>query len=472
MRTVCSKHRIAKYRALVLMLCASMLFGAIFTSCNSESDLSNSSENSSADQTVTVFRVVKDIPAGAKITTGKLEEVALPKVQTAIGAISDPDLFSGKYAAINLEEGDILIQEYISDEPVHNKADVTLDKKNFGFKDLGYTVVTDYVTPNLGNDLADELQTIFDMKASVNKVIYFPEGEYIISKPLKTSANGGSSISIKLSPNAIIKAADNWDTTNGAMIQLGEKNKINNIDIIGSNYYIEGGIIDGNGEADGIALNGGRETSIRNLSVINTDTGVFWNKLGQVADSDLENVTIIGNGKIGSIGIRIEGSDSTFTNMRISNVQTGVLVNAPAHIFRNIYVTYIPNPILDTVYDSSYGFRSEDHRCWFDTCVSEGFSTAFSLSRRGDTLASCVASWENVYGTGRQVAISATYGKYNGVSRSVAAYFSGPKQKCEYLVAPNGGSGTIYDPIFDESAVNSLLYKEYLRTSARTTASE
>ncbi|MBP3369602.1 MAG: hypothetical protein J6L85_02515 [Clostridia bacterium] len=472
MRTVCSKRRTAKLKALVLMLCVSMLFGTVFTSCNSGSNLPDSSENGSADQTVTVFRVVKDMSAGAKITAAKLEEVVLPKSQIAIGAISDPELFSGKYAAIDLEVGDILVKAHISDEPVRNKVEVTLEKKNFGFKDLGYVVVTDHVTPNKGDDLADALQKIFDMKTSINKVIYFPEGEYIISKPLKTSANGTSSISIKLSPNAIIKAADNWDRSNGAMIQLGEKNQINNIDIIGSNYYIEGGIIDGNGKADGIALNGGRETSIRNLSVINTDTGVFWNKKGQVADSDLENVTIIGNGKIGSIGIRIEGSDSTFTNMRISNVQTGVLVNAPAHIFRNIQVTYVPNPILDSVYESSYGFRSEDHRCWFDTCISEGFSTAFSLSSRGDTLASCVASWKTAYGSGKQVAISATYGKYNGIARSVAAYFSGPKDKCEYLVAPQGGSGMIYDPTFDENAVNSTLYKEYIRTSARTEISE
>ncbi len=458
--------------ALCCLLCILMLLPSALVSCNSGAPDVDGVSSDASDDTVTVFRVIKDIPMGAKLTSAKVEEVTLPISQASIGAVSDSELFVGKYAAIDLEEGDIIIQDHISDKAVSKNVEVALENRDFGFNDYGYVVVTDYVTPNQGNDLADALQKVFDMKRSINSVIYFPEGEYIISKPLKTSANGLSSICIKLSPNAVIKAIDDWDESQGAMIQLGERNKINNVDIIGSNYYIEGGIIDGSGRADGVAINGGRETSIRNLAIINTYTGLHWNKIGQVVDSDAENITIIGNGKVGSVGLHVKGSDSTFTNMRISNVQIGVWMQGPAHILRNIQVTYVPNDILDSNYDASYGFLSAEHRCWYDTCTSEGFATAFSLSQKGDTLASCVASWKKAYGTGKQVAIAATTGRYTGVVRSVAAYFSGPKEKCEYLVAPRGGTGVIYDPMFDENAVNSSLYKEYIRTSARAAVSE
>ena len=455
--------------SLCCLLCFLMLLSITLISCNSGS---SDAYGAQSDEVITVFRVIKDMPAGSKITSAKVEELTLPISQVSIGAVSDSALFVGKYAAIDLEEGDIIVQDHISDKSVSNELEVTLENKDFGFEDYGCIVVTDYLTPNSKEDVADELQALLDKKSSIKHVIYFPDGEYIISKPLKTSANGAFSISLKLSPNAVIKAIDNWDASQGAMIQLGQNNQINNVDIIGSNYYIDGGIIDGSGRADGIALNGGRETSVRNVKIINTKTGMHWNKKGQVADSDAENITIIGNGEIGSIGLRVEGSDNTFSNMRISNVQTGVLLQSPANILRNIQVTYVPNDILDANYRYSYGFRSEDHRCWFDTCTSEGFATAFSLSQRSDTLASCVASWEKVYGDGTQIAISVTKGQYTGVVRSVAAYFSAPKEKCEYLVAPSGGTGAIYDPIFDENAVNSSLYKEYLKTSAKTAISE
>jgi hypothetical protein len=363
-----------------------------------------------------------------------------------------------------METGDFFVERYISAEKLPDEQEkAELANNNFGFRDYGFIVVTDYLTPNTGKDLYPELQKLFNSAKYANKVIYFPDGEYIISKPLLTSSQGTQSVSIKLSNNAVIKASDDWDDSDGAMIKLGAISKINNIDIIGANYYIEGGIIDGNGVANGISIDFGRETSVRNITIVNTQIGLHWNNLGKVVDSDAENITIIGNGEQGSIGLRIEGSDSTFTNMRISNVQTGVDIHSPAHILRNIHATYIPNSRLDMMYESSCGFSVGDHRCWFDTCVSEGFSTAFSIAAKS-TLTECVAKWKEAYGTGKQVAVKNHHGKFNCVVRSLVAEFSGPRDKCELLVAPSGGTGALYDPIFDENAVNGSAYKEYLRS--------
>ena len=82
-----------------------------------------------------------------------------------------------------------------------------------------------------------------------------------------------------------------------------------------------------------------------------------------------------------------------------------------------------------------------------------------------DVLNSCVATWDTVYG--RQVAIKGWGQNFRGVARGVIAEFTAPKSECEYLVSNSGCKGAIYDPIFDENAVNSTVYKEYLRSSTK-----
>ena len=450
-----------KRRALCLLLSIALLLSLPLFSCNTADQPITEDDNA----TVTIFRLKEDMPLGTKITSPKFEEVTVLAKQAAVGAVTDISTVVGKYSAVDLEAGDILIESDISEEkPNPPKVKVELEDNDFGFKDYNRIVVTEYVTASQGNDIADELRSLLSRAVYYNSVIYFPDGEYLISKPLVTSSLGTNSVALKFSANAVLKATDDWDKSQGAMIQLGGRDNSYDIDILGSNYFVEGGIIDGNGRADGISIECGREASIRNLTIVNTVTGLHFNNFGHVVDSDAENITIIGNGAPGSIGLRIEGSDSTFTNMRISNVQTGVQIHSPAHILRNIRVTYISNPRLDAVYTASFGFKSGDHRCWFDTCISDGFSTAFVLSYRGDTFQSCVATWDEVYGP--QIAFSTAHKSFTSVIRSFVAHFTAPKEQCEFLVAPSGGSGAIYDPMFDENAVNSDAYKEYIRSSA------
>lgn len=83
-------------------------------------------------------------------------------------------------------------------------------------KDLGYVVVTDYVKANTGEDLADALQNIID--SNPRKTIYFPDGEYMISKPLCTSSDAKYAVSLNLSNFAVIKATKDW-SSDEAMIR-------------------------------------------------------------------------------------------------------------------------------------------------------------------------------------------------------------------------------------------------------------
>lgn len=110
------------------------------------------------------------------------------------------------------------------------------------------------------------------------------------------------------------------------MIRLGETHRANDIRTVGSNYYFEGGIIDGNGIANVISIDGGRETVIRNVSIEHTRVGIHIKKgaNNNSSDAGVFGVDIVGNGKPDSIGVLIQGSDNSLTNLRIADVFIGV----------------------------------------------------------------------------------------------------------------------------------------------------
>ena len=186
-----------------------------------------------------------------------------------------------------------------------------------------YVVVTDYVQPNTGEDVSDALQEL--IFANPNRTIFFPDGEYLLSKPICTPANPVNAVSLKLATFAKLKAMDSW-TEKEAVVRMGAAEPYNSIYIPGSNYYFEGGIIDGNGKANGISVDSGRETAIHHVSIKNTEIGIHikWGANNRSSDSDIFNVNIVGNHSKTSIGVFLEGHDNTLTNMRIAGVHVGI----------------------------------------------------------------------------------------------------------------------------------------------------
>ena len=138
-------------------------------------------------------------------------------------------------------------------------------------REFGYIIVTDYIEANTGKDVSDELQKL--ILDNPNRTIYFPDGEYILAKPICTPANPIHSVALQLSTYAVLKAADTWSDEE-AMIRLGAAEPFNDINTIGSNYSFKGGIIDGNGVAIGISIYSGRETLIREVSIKHTQIGL------------------------------------------------------------------------------------------------------------------------------------------------------------------------------------------------------
>ena len=468
MNSMRSKRRNSRLCVLGLALCLTMLLGIFATSCNggapeATEGTSTEGQDSTTPKVISVLRLKEDLEAGEKITSAKFEAVEMDSSKVWIGAITDPEAVIGKYAQKNMVVGDFFLPHDIGDDkPKVKPQKVVLDEKDWGIEDMGFVVITEFLNANTGEDIASKIQKVIDTHPQ--SVIYFPDGEYLIGSPIKTSSNGGLAVSLKLSDNAVIKATDDWAKSSGAMIRLGGTKQLNSINIIGSNYYIEGGIIDGSGRADGVAVDHGRETSVRDVTIVNTNVGLHVKDgaNGGSSDADIENIRIYGNGSPSSVGLLIEGWDNTFSNMRIANVQTGVRVTTAANLIRDIQVTYISNPKSAPLQSTSVGFEDLGDRNWYDNCSSIDFATAFKIEASRSFLTSCVAKWTQAQkDSAKQVAIYTSH-TWRSLARSVAAYFTAPAARCEYLVAAADGRGNIVDPIFDTAAVNGKTYEGYL----------
>ena len=338
-------------------------------------------------------------------------------------------------------------------------------------KRLGYLVVTDYLKANTGEDLIETLQSI--VYSNPNRVIYFPDGEYQISKSLRTSAHGSVSVALELSENAVIKAHKDWDKENGALIRLGGgPNVTGEVNTPGSNYYIKGGTIDGNGIADGISIDCGRENSIRELKIINTNVGLHLRRPqtgnGTSSDADIDKLTIIGNGSDTSVGMLIEGWDNTYSNIQISNVKLGVKVSTAANMFRNVRCTISPDMPVASLYEQSVGFSDYGNRNWFVNCVSTNFATGYILNSPCSVIEGGKARWTDDFANRGEQAAIRTADKWNSVAKALAAEFTAPAENCYYIVANQGGDGKLIDSVFDAAAVNSDAYdnsKSYFFTN-------
>lgn len=325
---------------------------------------------------------------------------------------------------------------------------------------MNYVIVTDFIDVKENKDISDELQRVIDNNP--NRTIFFPDGEYYLSKPIFTPAEPKKSVSLKLSNYAKIIAADDWNG-DGALVRLGGKDFANDIRTNGSNYYFEGGIIDGSGVADGISIDGGRETAVRNVSIKHTRIGLHIKRGANYgsSDADIYGVNIVGNKSLDSIGLLVEGWDNTFTNMRISDVFIGVWLKASGNMLRNIHPLYT----LDYEdFEHSCGFISDEGKPdnWFDFCYSDQFAIGF-LIKDHIVMQNCFCFWYSPR-EGIHTAVKSV-GEFKSIISNMVVGFFGHEAKNIVLDAEKGGRGIIQNLILNNKPeeIDDETYKEYLQ---------
>ncbi|MBQ3536956.1 MAG: hypothetical protein IJA39_00095 [Clostridia bacterium] len=319
-----------------------------------------------------------------------------------------------------------------------------------------YVNILDYVNSDGVTDVASDIQAVID--ANPNRVIFFPDGEYLVSAPILTPANPSKSVSLKLSDFAVVRASSDFPMGE-AVIQLGGKDAFNDTHTPGSNYSLEGGVIDGSGIANGVSINSGRETAVRNTSIKNAVIGlhIMYGANNGSSDSDITGINIIGNGSPESVGILLEGFDNTLTNIRIGNIHTGVHVKSAGNILRNIHPLYYSD---FNYYESSCGFLIDTGNNWFDYCYADNFATGYRMTSNDHcTFVNSFCYWYTDRG-GIQTVFKFDK-QFNSDINGLKAGFNGDAVKNILLVGEIGGTGTIEDIDADTSACESKAYMAY-----------
>ena len=325
----------------------------------------------------------------------------------------------------------------------------------------GYVVVTDYIEANTGKDVSDALQQIIN--DNPHKTIYFPDGEYVLAKPICTPADPRIAVSLELSCFAIIKAADGWDSPE-ALVRMGGIHPYNSITIPGSNYYFKGGVIDGNGVANGISIDSGRETLISHVSIKNTQVGVHIKRGANngSSDADIEMVNVVGNNKPDSIGLLIEGWDNTVKNMRIASIQTGILLRSAGNSLRDIHPLFIYGSDIDQSKSVAFDDQSGGNN-WYSYCYNDELATGFRF-KGGATpvFQHCFAWWYSTRGQ-KYVGFDCVDGKFAASICNANIALRGDCTNRAFLkVSESGGLGIIENPILDPANSDDKTYEEYL----------
>ncbi len=319
-------------------------------------------------------------------------------------------------------------------------------------------LVTDHLPADGTTDVSDALQALID--ENPNRTLYFPDGTYLISKPILTPADPKRSVALRFDNFATLKAAPDWDSDE-AMLRLGASHPANDIRTPGSNYSLVGGIFDGSGVAKGISIDGGRETMIRDVSMKQVQVGLHikWGANSASSDCDILNVNIVGNGKPDSIGVLLEGYDNTLTNMRIADVHIGLDIRSAGNSLRNLHPLYTCDY---TDYQNSCGFYDHTGSNWYSFCYSDHFGNGFRFADGVTSiLDSCFCMWYTNRGE-YQTAILAD-GKFNSIFKNYKIGFHKDSTANKILsVAEDGGTGLLDRLLFNLPLVNDTAHLPYV----------
>lgn len=312
-------------------------------------------------------------------------------------------------------------------------------------------------------DVSDAIQKIIE--ANPNRTLFFPDGVYRLTQPICTPADPARSVSLKLADFAVLQASPDWDSPE-AIVRLGAIYPANNIYQNGSNYSLEGGIIDGNYVANGVSIDGGRETVIRNTSIKHTVVGLHIKHGANngSSDCDISSVNITGTGKTDSVGVLVEGYDNTFTNMRIARVQVGVHLKSGGNALRNIHPLYSADY---TDYQNACAFWDESTNNWYYYCYSDQYGVGFRL-REGcrSQFDGCFVFWYGPKGE-THTAVRAD-GKFNGLFTNLRIGFNFPEVKNILLDAEEGGCGILDRVIVRDNLLADDFYKKHLQNGLFT----
>ena len=448
-----------------------MLTGGFLVSCNKNDDPASESGESNGE-TVTVVRLKENIKYGTKVTSAKIEEVQVNKADLPEGTILNKEDVLGKFTTTEMYAGEYFLPVKLANErpaDVDENGDAVIEEDDgiINFEDAGYVMVTDYLKPDTGEDVSDAIQKLID--ENPNRTLYFPDGVYMLSKPITTSADPTKTVSFKLGNFAHFKAMSTWETRSEPLFKLGATDMAEGITNEGNHYSVEGGIFDGANVADGIWVMNAGNVALKYISMKNTVVGIHVKANdadGNGPTVDVQTINIVGSSTVDSYGVILETNDSTLTNMRIYRNQIAIKLTGSYNFLRNLHPLYgFTSTLPADTYKDSVAFYDVGKCNFYDNCYNDQFATGFYFGKdTASVLDCCFNYWYSPnYGIHNSYVCE---GQFNCIIRysSSDTGHADRGTECNFLlVGEAGGKGTIDTVYFNPNKVSENdVSKDYL----------
>lgn len=304
---------------------------------------------------------------------------------------------------------------------------------------LGYVSVADFVRPDSGRDVTATLQRVID--ENPNRTIYFPDGEYLISATLKTPAQAGKSVKLVFSDYATLKADAKTFPAGAPLLSLGGEGAAETGTETPEVGGADGGIFDCNGVASGMEILPGRQTVVQHCSIKSALVGIRILRGEAGCATDVSDLNITGNNAAESVGIVIEGSGNTLSNVRAGYVTVGVRLEAGGNTLSNVHPLFA---MASEQYDKSVGFFDRSGDNYYYYCYSDQYRIGFlfDTGAAASALVNCWSWWWSEAG-GEAFAL-ASNGKFNAVVTSLKVGFKAEIRDKNVLVKAGAAGGTGY----------------------------
>lgn len=422
-------------RVIAIALCM-LLATLTFASCNSN----GADDDATEAPIVKAVRAIKDIEGGSVIAAEDLEVIELRAVDCPINAIEKIEDVAGNYARTKIFAGDFIFPAKLSATEIVEEEDPIESVDN----GVNYVLINEYKSLVNGKDYTAAIKKAIEENPT--KTIYFPDGEYEVTEPIVVFAHASKSVSLRLSNYATIKASG-WTDPTAAVIRLGVGEESDDI-FDSQNVFVMGGIIDASGAATGIAIEGSKDVFISNVAIKNASCGIHIKKGNNALaaiGADIENVNITGNGAAGSVGLLVEGTNNTLTNVTASGVSCGLKCTETGgdNMFRSIRAIATDAMAADATLAGFYDMSTGNQ---YDACCSDQFAIGFLVDEGNSVYNGCLADWWSA-ANGCHVGFKAT-GKFNSVvSNSTVTHTDDVATDAYLLVGEEGGEGVVLYPI-------------------------
>ena len=234
-----------------------------------------------------------------------------------------------------------------------------------------------------GDGIHDDINYIqLAINSNPLKTIYFPNGTYLISEHIYTSATENEKVYLKLDKNAIIKANSTYQ--DNYILHLGEFGIVSNYNNSINKSGIEGGIIDTNNKAGGIYTEKTHLSTIKNIDIINLGNFAgIYTSISNNASSDItiENINVKGLDpkNLDSVGFYIHSADNVLNNCRPSGVHIGAKISTGGNYLNNVHALY-NNDNIFTDYDTSIAFQINSNNNTLNDCYSDNYGVGIQLT--------------------------------------------------------------------------------------------